>query len=125
MSILHRISGACCSCSCRSCSTCSSRACARRSPFAHFQGIVGNPLVKLILLGLIWAYMHHFCAGIRHLFMDMHMAMDKDPSRQSAIVLVVSLVADRCWPASNCSECSKWLKIISARTASSSAPTTA
>jgi len=60
--------------------------------FAYFKGIVGHPLVKLILLGLIWAYMQHFCAGVRHLFMDMHMAIEKDSSRQSAVtVLAVSL----------------------------------
>lgn len=61
--------------------------------FAYFKGILENPLVKLILLGLIWAYMQHFCAGVRHLFMDVHVAIEKDSSRQSALtVLVVSLV---------------------------------
>lgn len=61
--------------------------------FAHFAGIVENPLAKLVLLALIWAYLQHFCAGVRHLFMDMHIAIEKDSARQSAtIVLVVSLV---------------------------------
>ncbi|NHZ81941.1 succinate dehydrogenase, cytochrome b556 subunit [Massilia sp. CCM 8695] len=61
--------------------------------FAYFQGILSHPLCKLVLLGLIWAYMHHFCAGFRHLFMDMHMGIEKDSSRQSAVsVLVVSLI---------------------------------
>lgn len=61
--------------------------------FAHFAGIIDNPLAKLVLLALIWAYLQHFCAGVRHLFMDMHMAIEKDSARQSAtIVLVVSLV---------------------------------
>ncbi|MES2325432.1 MAG: succinate dehydrogenase, cytochrome b556 subunit [Pseudomonadota bacterium] len=61
--------------------------------FAYFQGILEKPLVKLVLLGLIWAYMQHFCAGVRHLFMDVHVGIEKDSSRQSAVtVLVVSLV---------------------------------
>ncbi len=61
--------------------------------FEYFKGILGNPLVKLILLGLIWAYMQHFCAGVRHLFMDLHMGIEKDSSRQSAVtVLAVSLI---------------------------------
>ena len=61
--------------------------------FEYFKGILENPLVKLVLLGLIWAYMQHFCAGVRHLFMDVHWAIEKDSSRQSAIaVLAVSLV---------------------------------
>jgi succinate dehydrogenase / fumarate reductase cytochrome b subunit len=61
--------------------------------FAHFAGIIDNPLAKLVLLALIWAYLQHFCAGVRHLFMDMHMAIEKDSARQTAAgVLVVSLV---------------------------------
>ena len=60
--------------------------------FAYFQGILEKPLVKLVLLGLIWAYMQHFCAGVRHLFMDVHVGIEKDSSRQSAAtVLAVSL----------------------------------
>lgn len=60
--------------------------------FAHFAGVVDNAFVKLILLGLSWAYLHHFTAGIRHLFMDNHMALDKDASQRTARwVLVVSL----------------------------------
>ena len=61
--------------------------------FEHFRGVASHPLSKLILLGLIWAYLQHFCAGIRHLFMDMHMAIEKDSAKQTAVsVLVVSLV---------------------------------
>ena len=63
------------------------------SSFEYFKGILQNPLVKLVLLGLIWAYMQHFAAGVRHLFMDVHWAIEKDSSRQSAIaVLAVSLI---------------------------------
>ena len=61
--------------------------------YYHFGGIVDNIFTKIILLGLIWAYAHHFTAGIRHLFMDNHMALDKDGSRKTAkIVLALSLV---------------------------------
>lgn len=61
--------------------------------FDYFRGIMSNVFVKLILLGLIWAYFQHFCAGVRHLFMDVHWAIEKDSSRRSAItVLVVSLL---------------------------------
>ena len=60
--------------------------------YAHYKGIASQPLVKLVLLALIWAYMQHFCAGVRHLFMDVHMGIDKDSARRSAAtVLVVSL----------------------------------
>jgi len=61
--------------------------------FAHFAGIASHPFTKIILLGLSWAYLHHFTAGIRHLFMDNHIALDKDDSQRTARwVLVISLV---------------------------------
>ena len=60
--------------------------------FAHFAGVVDNVFVKIILLGLSWAYLHHFTAGIRHLFMDNHLALDKDAAQKTARwVLVISL----------------------------------
>ena len=60
--------------------------------FQTFRAVVGNPLVKLVLLGLMWAYLHHFCMGIRILLLDMHIGIEKAQARASAIaVLVVSL----------------------------------
>lgn len=54
--------------------------------------LIGIPVVKLLLLGLLWAYLHHFCAGIRFLLLDMHVGIDLAPARASAVaVLVVSL----------------------------------
>jgi succinate dehydrogenase / fumarate reductase cytochrome b subunit len=60
--------------------------------FAAYKQVVANPLVKLILLGLLWAYLHHFCAGIRYLFLDLDKGVDLIPARRSAwAVLAVSL----------------------------------
>lgn len=60
--------------------------------FKHFAGIASHPLVKLVILGLCWAYYQHFCAGVRHLFMDLHLGLDKESARVSATaVLAVSL----------------------------------
>lgn len=60
--------------------------------FAHLQHYVAHPLVKLFLFGLIWAFLHHFCAGVRFLLLDLLIGIDKQQSRASAIaVLVVSL----------------------------------
>jgi succinate dehydrogenase / fumarate reductase cytochrome b subunit len=48
--------------------------------------------VKLILLGLMWSYLHHFCMGIRILLLDMHIGIEKEQAWASAVaVLVVSL----------------------------------
>lgn len=61
--------------------------------FAYLQGIASNWFVKLVILALSWAFLHHFCAGIRHLVMDTHIAADKDGARRTAVaVLAVSLV---------------------------------
>ncbi len=58
-----------------------------------FGTIAAHPLVKVILLGLLWAYLHHFCAGIRFLLLDMHKGLELQAARNSArIVLIVSLV---------------------------------
>ena len=60
--------------------------------FETFAAVVDNWFVKLILLGLLWAYMHHFCAGIRFLLLDMHMGVDLESARNSSkIVLGVSI----------------------------------
>lgn len=60
--------------------------------FDYFRGFISNWFVKLVILGLSWAYLHHFCAGIRHLVMDNHIGLDKDSARKSAAgVLFVSL----------------------------------
>jgi succinate dehydrogenase / fumarate reductase cytochrome b subunit len=60
--------------------------------FAQYKEIVANPLVKLILLGLLWAYLHHFCAGIRFLLLDLHKGIDLPTARMTAkAVLAVSL----------------------------------
>ncbi len=60
--------------------------------FATFKTVVGHPLAKLILLGLLWAYLHHFCMGIRVLLIDLQIGVEKAPARTTAmLVLVVSL----------------------------------
>ena len=53
---------------------------------------LAHPLAKLVLLGLLWAYLHHLCAGVRYLFLDIHRGIDLPTARiTSVIVLAVSL----------------------------------
>ncbi|MFM1807196.1 MAG: hypothetical protein RL212_1455 [Pseudomonadota bacterium] len=60
--------------------------------FTTFKSVLANPIIKLIILALIWAYLHHFCAGIRFLMLDLHKGIDKSSSAKSAVaVLVISL----------------------------------
>ena len=57
--------------------------------------ILGLPgvLWKLIALALIWAYLHHFIAGLRHLWMDTHHdAVSKEFGSSSAkLTLALSI----------------------------------
>ena len=41
--------------------------------------------VKLVALALIWAYLHHFIAGLRHLWMDATHAVTKEFGHSSAL----------------------------------------
>lgn len=60
--------------------------------FDTFKAVVGHPLVKLVLIGLLWSFLHHFCMGIRILLLDLDVGTDLKPARASAkAVLVVSL----------------------------------
>ncbi|OYQ39865.1 succinate dehydrogenase, cytochrome b556 subunit [Rhodoferax sp. TH121] len=49
-------------------------------------GVVPGWLFKLVALAIIWAYLHHFIAGLRHLWMDINHAVSKEFGRSSAIV---------------------------------------
>lgn len=55
--------------------------------------ILQYPVSKLAILGLIWAYLHHFCAGIRYLALDLHLGSSLARARASSWwVLGVSLL---------------------------------
>ena len=60
--------------------------------FSRVKDFASLILVKLVLLGLLWCYMHHFCAGIRYLFLDLHKAIDLPSARRTSVaVFVVSI----------------------------------
>ena len=59
--------------------------------FARFKSVLSQgagPLpgvvVKLVVLALIWAFLHHLIAGLRHLWMDMRHAVSKEFGKVSA-----------------------------------------
>jgi succinate dehydrogenase / fumarate reductase cytochrome b subunit len=64
-----------------------------RSAFEAGLGVVPGWFVKLVALSLIWAYLHHFIAGVRHVWMDVsHAAVSKQFGDLSAkVTLVLSL----------------------------------
>ena len=65
-----------------------------RSPesHAHFQALIGHWPVKLFLIGMLWSFLHHFFAGLRHLLLDIRVADDLGPARATSVaVLAISL----------------------------------
>lgn len=64
-----------------------------RAAFNSGLGFVPGWFIKLVALGLIWAYLHHFIAGVRHLWMDSsHTATSKEFGGLSAKVTLVAAV---------------------------------
>ena len=60
--------------------------------FERLRGISANVFFKLLLVLLIWGFMHHLVAGIRYLLLDLHLGIDLKSARASAIaVYAVSL----------------------------------
>jgi succinate dehydrogenase / fumarate reductase cytochrome b subunit len=55
--------------------------------FARLREFSGHWLVKIVLLGLIWAVLHHLVAGIRYLVLDLHIGVDKAAARSSALAV--------------------------------------
>ena len=60
--------------------------------FAMAQAFVAHPLVKLVLIGLLWAFLHHFCMGVRILFLDLNIGTDLKPARASAKAVIVVIL---------------------------------
>ncbi|MDP2694008.1 MAG: succinate dehydrogenase, cytochrome b556 subunit [Gallionella sp.] len=61
--------------------------------YTQLLAVLAHPLVKLMLLGLLWAFLHHFCAGLRYLAIDLDYGVKLAQARASSkAVLTVSLV---------------------------------
>ena len=54
---------------------------------------LGLTLVKLGLLLFIWAFCHHLCAGIRHLFLDIDIGGDLKPARLTGWIVIAAGLA--------------------------------
>ena len=65
--------------------------------FARFTSAFGQQgmgpfagwFMKLVVLALVWAYLHHLIAGLRHLWMDVNHAVSKEFGKSSAIFTLV------------------------------------
>lgn len=55
--------------------------------YARLGAVFSHWFVKLVLVGLSWALLHHLVTGIRHLLLDLHIGIDKHAAARSALVV--------------------------------------
>ena len=93
VSILHRISGALLFLAVLWLLYLLDRSLASQAGFDAVRHYVGLVPVKLGLLVILWAFCHHFCAGIRYLFLDLDKGVDLATARLTSwMVLAASLL---------------------------------
>jgi succinate dehydrogenase / fumarate reductase cytochrome b subunit len=60
--------------------------------FERMAAMASGWLAKLILVFLIWGFLHHFVAGIRYLLLDLHIGVELPQARRNALaVFAISL----------------------------------
>lgn len=104
VSILHRVSGALLFVAGIPLLLCAVQASlASPESYAELRASLAHPLIKLVLLALAWAYIHHFLAGVRHLVLDLDIGTELASARRSSAVvfvlaiLLTLLVALKLW----------------------------
>ncbi|QWD73556.1 succinate dehydrogenase, cytochrome b556 subunit [Polynucleobacter sp. TSB-Sco08W16] len=93
VSILHRISGAVLFLLLPFILYLLDQSLASELSYQKFQALTGHVLIKIICLGLIWCFLHHFCAGIRYLLLDLEIGVEKSESNRSAIIVLIVGIA--------------------------------
>jgi succinate dehydrogenase / fumarate reductase cytochrome b subunit len=61
--------------------------------FSRFRAVFSHWSIKLVLIGLIWAYLHHLFAGIRYLALDLHYGSELPAARATSWVVLVAAIA--------------------------------
>ena len=60
--------------------------------YVRYRAAFASPLVKLILIGLLWAFLHHLLAGLRFLALDLHYGTDLPTARATSWVVLVTAI---------------------------------
>ena len=58
--------------------------------FARVVAWGATPFAKLLTLALVWAFAHHFLAGMRHLAMDSHWGVQMKIARRSSLAVLLA-----------------------------------
>lgn len=92
VSILHRVSGALLFLTLPLILWLFERSLLSETTYEKLQATASHWLMKLVLLALAWAFIHHLVAGVRFLLLDLDVGVDKPTARSSALaVFAVSL----------------------------------
>src|SRR5688572_29145448 len=92
VSILHRISGAILFLFLWLFLIGLQRSLASPDSYADLRSLLDQPFTKIVILGLLWAYLHHSFAGIRHLGLDLRLGIQLPAARTTAwVVLTLSV----------------------------------
>ena len=60
--------------------------------YTELKDILNQPMSKLVILALLWSFLHHFCAGLRYLAIDLHLVSNLTQARNTSwAVLFTSL----------------------------------
>ena len=92
VSILHRVSGAALFLFIPFLLTLFEMSLQSAQTYARFKAVFSHWAVKLILIGLAWAYLHHLLAGVRHLALDLDYGTDLAPARATSWAVIVGAV---------------------------------
>lgn len=93
ISILHRLSGVLLFLSLPAVLWLLSQSLQSAAGFERVLAILSSPVLKLLQIGLIWAFLHHFLAGLRHMSLDLHFGLELAQARLSSkLVLILSLL---------------------------------
>lgn len=92
VSILHRISGLMLFCALPLLLLMLQYSLRSIETYTQLNDVLSHPLIKIMLIGLLWAFLHHFCAGIRYLVIDLDYGVRLAQARASSKwVIFVSL----------------------------------
>ncbi|KAA6187716.1 succinate dehydrogenase, cytochrome b556 subunit [Thiohalocapsa marina] len=93
VSILHRVSGVLMVLAIPVLAALFATALSGPAGFASVAGLVSQPLVRLLLLLMAWALLHHLFAGVRYLLIDLGWGVDRPAARRSAWTALFAALA--------------------------------
>jgi succinate dehydrogenase / fumarate reductase cytochrome b subunit len=61
--------------------------------FERYRATLANPVAKLTLIALLWAFLHHLLAGLRFLALDLHWGTELAAARTSSRLVLIGALA--------------------------------